>query len=68
MAGVPTQHRVESPSLHEQLIVEEIPQVVGSLLPSEEFDVPVYNHIHQEQIVQVRRPRTYLKNQLCKKR
>ena len=27
------------------------PQVVGSLPPSEEFDAPVYNQIHQQQIV-----------------
>ena len=27
------------------------PQVVGSLPPPEEFDAPVYNQIHQEQIV-----------------
>ena len=32
------------------------PQVVGSLPPSEEFHVPVYNQMHQEQVVAVENP------------
>ena len=51
VAGMATQHRVENPSVQEQVIIQEIPQVVGSLPPLEGFDAPVYNQFHQEKIV-----------------
>ena len=45
------------------------PQVVGSLLPFEEFDAPVYTTTFVRiRSLQVRRPRTHLKSQLCMNR
>ena len=35
----------------QEQIVSSAPQVVGSFSPLEEFAAPVYNQIHQEQIV-----------------
>ena len=42
------------------------PQVVGSFSAFEEFDAPVYNRIHQEQIVTGMTTSTELEIQLCK--
>ena len=42
---VSTEERIQ------EQIVASAPPVVGSLPPFEEFDAPVYNQIHQEQIV-----------------
>ena len=36
--------------MHEQVIVQAIPRVVGSLLPVEEFTEPVFDQVHQVQI------------------
>ena len=41
---------VEIPVVQEQVIVQAIPEVVVSLPPVEEFTVPVYDQVHQEQI------------------
>ena len=40
-----------NPRLSITAVETSAPQVVGSLPPFEEFDAPVYNQIHQEQIV-----------------
>ena len=40
-----------SPQFSGTAVEASAPQVVGSLLPLEEFDAPFYNQVHQEQIV-----------------
>ena len=45
-AGEITENIVEFPVVPEQVIVQAIPHVVGSLPPVEEFARPVYNHVH----------------------
>ena len=47
--GEITENIVEFPVVPEQVIVQAIPHVVGSLPPVEEFTRPVYNPFHQEQ-------------------
>ena len=38
------------PVVHEQVIVQEIPDVIVPLPPAEEFSAPVNVQVHQEQI------------------
>ena len=52
-AGETTENTVEFPVVQEQVIVQAIPRVVGSLPPVEEFTRPVYNHVHKEQFAAV---------------
>ena len=40
----------EIPVVHEQVIVQVIPDVIVPLPPAEEFSAPVYDQVHQEQI------------------
>ena len=48
-AGDMTENIAEIPVVHEQVIVQAIPRVVGSLPPVEEFTGSVYDQVHQEQ-------------------
>ena len=50
-AGETTENIAEIPVVQEQVIVQEIPEVVDSLLPVEEFTTPVYKQVHQEQLI-----------------
>ena len=59
VAGETTQNTFENPAVHEQVIVQEIPQapqVVDSFPPSQEFVAPMCNQVLQEQIVASVRP------------
>ena len=49
-AGETTENIAEFPVVPEQVIVQAIPRVVGSLPPVDEFTSPVYNPVHQEQV------------------
>ena len=49
-AGEITENIVESPVVQEQVIVQAIPRVVGSLPPCEVFAAPVFDQVHQEQL------------------
>ena len=48
-AGDTTENLVEIPVVQEQVIVQDIPCVGGSLPPVEEFTWPGFNQVHQEQ-------------------
>ena len=59
VAGEMTQHRVENPAVQEQASVQEIsqvPQVVDSFPPLQEFVVPMCNQVLQERIVATVQP------------
>ena len=43
-----TENLAEIPVVHEQVIVQEIPDVTGPRPPFEEFSAPVYHQVHQE--------------------
>ena len=45
-AGETTENIAEIPVVQEQVILQEIPDVVNSLPPVEEFTAPVYNQVH----------------------
>ena len=49
-AGDIPENMVEIPVVHEQVIVQAIPRVVGSLPPCEVFSAPVFDQVHQEQL------------------
>ena len=56
MTNVTTDDNFDSTDLvHPQISFPAVeafsPQVIGSLSPLDEFDAPVYNRIHQEQVV-----------------
>ena len=48
-ASVSTENIAEIPVVHEQVIVQEIPDVSGPFPHSEVFTVPVYDQVHQVQ-------------------
>ena len=50
-AGEATENIAEIPIGQEQVIAQEIPEVVDSLPPVEEFTAPVHKQVHEEQIV-----------------
>ena len=47
-AGVMTENMVDIPVVHEQVILQAIPRVVGSLPPVEGFAAPVFDQVHHE--------------------
>ena len=58
-----TENFATIPVVHEQVIVQDIPEVVVPLPPAQEFSAPVYGHVHQvfagmrpERLVDARRP------------
>ena len=48
-----TENLVDIPVVQEQVIVQAIPEVVGSLPPAEEFTGPGFNRVHHEHIAAV---------------